>query len=118
MATKCTSEYHMPLLFTGRPEKYITKNLTEAVEYLLHVKFHQIPFSGCGIEVENILANHRQPSYSKNASSVAIFLEVVHCSVDEYLRKILQHLHELHRKGPYFLCCDDKDAMTVTTQKK
>ena len=57
-------------------------------------------------------------AYSKNASSVAIFLEVVHCSVDEYLRKILQHLHELHRKGPYFLCCDDKDAMTVTTQKK
>ena len=56
--------------------------------------------------------------YSKNASSVAIFLDVVHCSVDEYLRKILQHLHELHRKGPYFLCCDDKDAMTVTTQKK
>ena len=56
--------------------------------------------------------------YSKNASSVAIFLEVVHCSVDEYLKKILQHLHELHRKGPYFLCCDDKDAMTVTTQKK
>ena len=57
-------------------------------------------------------------NYSKNASSVAIFLEVVHCSVDEYLRKILQYLHELHRKGPYFLCCDDKDAMTVTTQKK
>ena len=56
--------------------------------------------------------------YSKNASSVAIFLEVVHCSVDEYLRKILQHLHELHHKGPYFLCCDDKDALTVTTQKK
>ena len=56
--------------------------------------------------------------YSKNASSVAIFLEVVHYSVDEYLRKILQHLHELHRKGPYFFCCDDKDAMTVTTQKK
>ena len=51
--------------------------------------------------------------YSKNASSVAIFLEVVHCSIDEYLRKILQHLHELHRKGPYFLCCDNKDAMTV-----
>ena len=57
-------------------------------------------------------------SYSKHASSVAIFLEVVHCSVDEYLRKILQYLHELHRKGPYFLSCDDKDAMTVVTQKK
>ena len=56
--------------------------------------------------------------YSKNASSVAIFLEVVHCSVDKYLRKIVQHLHELRRKVPYFLCCDDKDAMTVTTQKK
>ena len=56
--------------------------------------------------------------YSKNASSVAIFLEVVHCSVDEYLRKILQHLHELHRKGPYFLCCDNNDTITVTTQKK
>ena len=28
----------------------------------------------------------RERFYSKNASSVAIFLEVVHCSVDEYLR--------------------------------
>ena len=56
--------------------------------------------------------------YCKNASSVASFLEVVHCSVDEYLRRILQHLHELHRKVPCFICCDDKDAMTVTTKQK
>ena len=26
-------------------------------------------------------------------------------------------LHELHRKVPYLLSCDDKDAMTVKTQK-
>ena len=59
--------------------------------------------------------------YSKNASSVAIFLEVVHsmchCSVDEYLRKILQHLHELHRKGPYFLCCDDKEMPILAGER-
>ena len=52
--------------------------------------------------------------YCKNASGVAVFLEVVHCSVDEFL----QHLHELHSKVPCFLCFDDKDAMTVMTQKK
>ena len=56
--------------------------------------------------------------YSKNASGVAIFLEVVHCSFDEYLRRIPQHLHELHRKVPRLLSCYDKDAMTVKTQKK
>ena len=46
------------------------------------------------------------------------FLEVVHCLFDEYLRRIPQHLHELHRKVPHLLSCDDKDAMTVKTQKK
>ena len=46
------------------------------------------------------------------------FLEVVHCSFDEYLGRIPQHLHELHRKVLHFLSCDDKDAMTVKTQKK
>ena len=55
---------------------------------------------------------------AKTPQVLPFFLEVVHCSVDEYLRKILQHLHELHRKGPYFLCRDDKDAMTLTTQRK
>ena len=56
-------------------------------------------------------------NYCKNASSVASFLEIVHCWVDEYLRRILQQLHELLRKVPCFLCCDDKDAMTVMTQE-
>ena len=46
------------------------------------------------------------------------FLEVVHCSFDEYLRRIPQQLHELHRKVPHLLSYDDKDAMTVETQKK
>ena len=46
------------------------------------------------------------------------FLEVVHCSFDEYLRRIPQHLHVYHRKVPHLLSYDDKDAMTVKTQKK
>ena len=46
------------------------------------------------------------------------FLEVVHCTFDEYLRRIPQHLHELHRKVPHLLSCDDKDAMTVKIKKK
>ena len=33
----------------------------------------------------NNKSNRQYIHYSKNASSVAIFLEVVHCSVDEYL---------------------------------
>ena len=55
---------------------------------------------------------------SKNASSVASFLEVVHCCFDEYLRRIPKNLPELHRKVPHLLSCDDKDAMTAKTQKK
>ena len=59
------------------------------------------------------------PSYCKNSSGVVSFVEVVHCSVDEYLRRIRQHWHELHHRiVSCFLCCDDKDAMTVMTQKK
>ena len=55
---------------------------------------------------------------AKTPQVLPFFLEVVHCSVDEYLRRIPQHLHVLHRKVPFFLCCDVKDAMTVTTKKK
>ena len=57
-------------------------------------------------------------NYCKNAVGVAIFLKVVHCSFDEYLRRIPQHLHELHRKVPHLLSCGDKDAVTVKTKKK
>ena len=51
--------------------------------YNLHVSSF---FFKCYFRV-NIFAysSHTVSNYSKNASSVAIFLEVVHCSVDEYL---------------------------------
>ena len=48
--------------------------------------------------------------YCKNASGIAMFLEVVHCSCDEYLKRIPKHLHEIHRKVPHLLSFDDKDS--------
>ena len=35
------------------------KKIAEEVEYLLLVKFHQIPINGCRGEVENVFANQR-----------------------------------------------------------
>ena len=55
--------------------------------------------------------------YGKNASGVADFLEVVHRSFNEYLRRIPQHVHELHRKIPHLLSCDDKETMREKTEK-
>ena len=56
--------------------------------------------------------------YCKNALGVAIFIGSSLLIWWEHLRIIPQQLHELHRKVPHLLSCDDKDAMTVKTQKK